>query len=241
MSATRLAVCDKCGKEFRAKCSPSRTGRGRYCGIACRNAARVVAERRECKVCSAGFLVTPSALRRSSSLFCSPTCYKAWCASPQRIAERFWRKVDKEGPVPAHCPKLGPCWVWRGASLQAGYGRMALPGRVVSAHHVALFIETGLWPKRLVIHRCDNPRCARASHLLEGTHAENSADMMAKGRHDPVRGSRSKKSKLTEHMVRAIRAAANDGELHAEIANRFGVRPCTISQIAGRKRWGWLT
>jgi hypothetical protein len=28
------------------------------------------------------------------------------------LEERFWEKVDKNGPVPAHRPELGPCWVW---------------------------------------------------------------------------------------------------------------------------------
>src|ERR1035437_916757 len=33
-------------------------------------------------------------------------------------AERFWAKVDRNGPVPAHRPELGPCWVW-----EAGHDR----------------------------------------------------------------------------------------------------------------------
>jgi hypothetical protein len=32
------------------------------------------------------------------------------------------------------------------------------------------------------LHHCDNPPCARPSHLFEGTQAENDADRHAKGR-----------------------------------------------------------
>ena len=26
------------------------------------------------------------------------------------VAERFWTKVNKNGPIPPHCHELGPCW-----------------------------------------------------------------------------------------------------------------------------------
>ncbi len=28
------------------------------------------------------------------------------------LAERFWEKVNKGGPVPEHRLDLGPCWLW---------------------------------------------------------------------------------------------------------------------------------
>jgi len=39
-------------------------------------------------------------------------------------------------------------------------------------------ISDGLW----VLHRCDNPPCCRPDHLFLGTPADNTADMIAKGR-----------------------------------------------------------
>jgi hypothetical protein len=36
--------------------------------------------------------------------------------------EAFWFKVNKEGPVPAHRPELGPCWLWTGAHHKDGRG-----------------------------------------------------------------------------------------------------------------------
>jgi hypothetical protein len=37
-------------------------------------------------------------------------------------------------------------------------------------------------PKGWVLHRCDNVRCIKPSHLYDGTAAQNSKDMMDRGR-----------------------------------------------------------
>jgi hypothetical protein len=35
---------------------------------------------------------------------------------------RFWEKVNKNGPIPAHCSKLGRCWEWTACEDDKGYG-----------------------------------------------------------------------------------------------------------------------
>src|SRR6478609_5365672 len=48
--------------------------------------------------------------------------------------DRFWKKVDKNGPIPAHRPELGPCWIWTGwicsgtgyGGIQAGHKGMLI-------------------------------------------------------------------------------------------------------------------
>ncbi len=37
----------------------------------------------------------------------------------------FWAKVDKNGPIPACRPDLGPCWPWLGQLDKDGYGVVA--------------------------------------------------------------------------------------------------------------------
>lgn len=104
------------------------------------------------------------------------------------MSQRFWQKVDKAGPVPEHCPELGPCWIWTGARLPAGYGRIAnsepAGPRVLNAHRVSWEMAHGSIPDGShVLHRCDVPRCVRPDHLFLGDQAANVADMVAKGRH----------------------------------------------------------
>lgn len=112
--------------------------------------------------------------------------------TPEQRVAAFWSKVNKDGPTPAHCSDLGPCWVWTGARLPSGYGHVGWNGKRVGAHRVALGLALGR-PLRLPngCHRCDNPSCVRAdadrrlSHVVEGTPAQNTHDMMAKGRGSP--------------------------------------------------------
>lgn len=107
------------------------------------------------------------------------------------LAARFWAKVDKNGPVPAHCPELGPCWIWTAATDPKGYGKFSvftvLPAprmnRVFFAHRVSMALAGTIPPDDLQgCHHCDNPPCVNPAHLFLGTHDENMMDMTSKGR-----------------------------------------------------------
>jgi hypothetical protein len=103
-------------------------------------------------------------------------------------AFRFWAKVDKNGPTPEHHSGLGPCWMWTRSrddrGYGDGYGYFGVKRKVRKAHRVAWVLTCGPIPDDTphVLHHCDHPSCCNPSHLFLGTHAQNMADMAAKGR-----------------------------------------------------------
>lgn len=130
------------------------------------------------------------------------------------VNERFEARVIRSGP--------GECWTWRGAATPHGYGKFFMNGRVEYAHRAAYELATGERPEgKVVCHRCDNPGCVNPAHLFAGTHAENSADMVRKGRGQA--GERHWKAKLTGPQVAEIRTRVAAGETQRSLAREFGV------------------
>lgn len=145
------------------------------------------------------------------------------------LAERFWFRVNKSGPVPEHKPELGPCWVWTGTLHRTKHekgarGRLrpsgGRKGKREFAYRVAWFLEHGAYPELLVLHRCDNPECVRIDHLFLGTHQDNMRDMAQKRR--AAFGEDSGNAKLTRQQVAEIRAIG-DREPRNKVAERYGI------------------
>lgn len=104
---------------------------------------------------------------------------------PPTLEERFWAKVDKNGPIPAHRPDLGPCWIWTGDRPGGIYGRIrGVASVAIGAHRQSLQWKIGraLEAGEFACHHCDTPRCVRPEHLFVGDRLSNAADMTAKGR-----------------------------------------------------------
>lgn len=109
----------------------------------------------------------------------------------ESLVRRFWSKVNRNGPVPAHRPELGRCWSWTGTRDRNGYGRLYLGGgradpRQGFAHRISFAIANGASTYALnILHACDNPGCVRQKHLFSGTQADNIHDAMRKKRMRP--------------------------------------------------------
>lgn len=105
-----------------------------------------------------------------------------------RQLKNFFKKVNKNGTVPAHRPELGKCWLWTAGTLSNGYGCFSMFGRMRRPHRVSWLIHNGIIPKgagfhgTCVLHKCDNRSCVNPEHLFLGTITDNVRDMEAKGR-----------------------------------------------------------
>lgn len=81
--------------------------------------------------------------------------------------QRFWDRVDKNGPLPAVRPDLGPCWEWTLSRNSNGYGQTFLFCDVaIGTHRVAWHLSGyELIPGMELDHLCRNPGCCRPEHL----------------------------------------------------------------------------
>lgn len=128
------------------------------------------------------------------------------------------------------------CSVWSGALNGSGYGSFRVRGKVYASHRFAFEHVYGnvLPPGSCVCHTCDNPACVAREHLFLGTHAENMADKVKKGRAWRPRGELHQLTTLTEKDVIAIRESM---ETHAECAARYGLSPSTVGCIRTGATW----
>ena len=80
--------------------------------------------------------------------------------------DRFWPKVDKNGPVPKQRLELGACWLWLAARNGDGYGEFSVGGKIVRAHRFSYELLFGTIPDDLVTdHLCLNRACVNPYHL----------------------------------------------------------------------------
>jgi hypothetical protein len=126
------------------------------------------------------------------------------------------------------------CWLWTRAKVRRTHNyEQPIIGtwrsRTENAHRISWMLHRGDIPNGLhVLHRCDNPICVNPEHLFLGTHRDNMADMIAKGRNC---------SKLTAEKVLEIRRRYDAGERPKDMAVEYGVTPTLIVYVGKRQTW----
>jgi len=146
-----------------------------------------------------------------------------------RYETRFWSRVDRRDSEEE-------CWEWTAGRFSTGYGQFWADGGSVYAHRISWVLTHGPIPNGLhVLHHCDNRACCNPHHLFLGTHSDNMADMVSKGRN--VKGERSPNTKFSAETILDIRRRYAQGETQVALAREYGVRQGTVSRIVRRTVW----
>ena len=154
------------------------------------------------------------------------------------IIDKFWSNVDQQGP--------NDCWPWQGYLDRDGYGRYGRYGSDyinffgTALTHRQSAILTGMNIKNmLVCHHCDNPRCVNPGHLFVGTPADNTRDMVRKGR--VAKGEQSGQARLTTRDVLNIRNTYIPYIVtQQQLADQYGVHRLTVHNIINRHGWNHI-
>ncbi len=101
----------------------------------------------------------------------------------------FWERIEI----------VDGCWNWVGARNENGYGVLTVNKKRWRAHRYAYYLHYGsLSDDAIICHTCDNPACCKPEHLFAGTHSDNVADKVSKGRGRVPVGEAQNFAKLTE-------------------------------------------
>lgn len=133
---------------------------------------------------------------------------------------------------------LTGCWNWTKSVFKSnGRARMALGKKSVLASRVSYVIFKGDTNGLCVLHTCDNVRCINPDHLWLGTNADNSNDMVSKGRSLCQLGELNHSASLNEDIVIDIKLRLAKGQKQNEIARCLGLHKSNVNLIATGKRW----
>jgi hypothetical protein len=92
------------------------------------------------------------------------------------LEHRMWSKVKVLG--------RDECWPWTGCVVSQNRGRISVFGSYMYVYRISYWIYHGTPPPPdlCICHTCDNPNCVNPHHLWLGTHSDNMADAVQKGR-----------------------------------------------------------
>lgn len=157
--------------------------------------------------------------------------------------------MAKRSPLPRNMPikerlalrsvaQPNGCIIFTGNLNPAGYGRLWVKGRIYYPHRLSYMVNIGPIPAGMcVCHRCDSPPCINPAHLFLGTHADNAADMIQKGRAPYRPDIRQISAKLSKSQAIAIK---NDSRSYRQIANDYGISKSLVHGIKSGRNWNHI-
>lgn len=142
----------------------------------------------------------------------------------------FWEKVNIVDDEDS-------CWPWIGAVNENGYGFIDV---TIYGKQKRFYAHRVSWewdnnediPEKLIIrHKCDNPPCVRPSHLVLGTHLDNTNDKMERGRYV------SAVAEIDAATAVEIRHKRASGMTAKELGVQYNLTPQHISNICTGVYW----
>ena len=170
---------------------------------------------------------------------------------------RFWRQVNKNGPIPSTNPGNYNCWEWQGLKNKGGYGRFYFFGRYRLSHHY-LMIPSAKEEKRCAITAIIEFVFVQIIHGSELIW-KNIRDCVAKGRHKnqtkPQCVARGEKhwtktkpelirkgvdhhyAKVTEAIFILMRQKHDSGSRICDLMREFNMSEGVTRGIVNKLRW----
>jgi hypothetical protein len=135
--------------------------------------------------------------------------------------------------------KVTGCREWLTSKNKKGYCTAHVNGKTQLIHRLIWESVHGpLLPGQVVRHTCDNPPCCEITHLLCGTHADNVADRMARGRGNSPKGETHSQAKLNEAAVTQLLEQYKTGRYtQKELSTIYGIGTSQVGRIVHGQRW----
>lgn len=135
------------------------------------------------------------------------------------------------------------CMLWPFAQNGVGYGIVTYNSRNKLVTREVCERTYGPAPSRShhAAHTCGNGHlgCFNPRHVRWATPEENNRDKIEHG--TSLRGSKHNMAKLTDEDVAEIRRLRASGWKQEQLAQKFGIKQPTVSNILSGRSWGWLT
>lgn len=144
------------------------------------------------------------------------------------FAERFWSRVDKT-------TNSNGCWEWQGTIEKTGYGHVEYKGKTWKTHRMAWLLTYEKVPVNCILHACDNRKCVNPNHLREGTHKENSQDMVKRKR--SLFGEKQNSAKITDEIVKSVRQMLANGKTQKEVTEILNLSFNIVHGIKSGRTW----